>query len=93
MSTRAQSRREVSSQRHDRPVEWTPAASVVPTRMRSPAGFIRFTDWLCVVTGVAFLLVCAIGAAEGHLVSAALWFAGGSVLVVWGCGGLRSIRS
>ena len=58
--------------------------------MGSREGYIRFTGWLCVVTGIAFLLVCGLGAAQGHAASAALWFVAGSVLIVWGAWRLRS---
>jgi hypothetical protein len=60
---------------------------------RPPAiGYLRFTGWLCVVTGVAFLLVCGLGVAQRHVASAAVWFAAGSVLIAWGAWRLRSAR-
>jgi hypothetical protein len=61
--------------------------------MGSREGYVRFTGWLCLVTGVAFVLVCAIGVAQGNVVSAALWFVAGSVLVAWGVWRLRSVSS
>ncbi|MBV9334308.1 MAG: hypothetical protein JO243_00315 [Solirubrobacterales bacterium] len=58
--------------------------------MGSREGYVRFTGWLCVVTGVALLLVGGLAAARGQLATAAVWFVGGSVLVGWGAWRVRS---
>ena len=56
----------------------------------SREGYVRFTGWLCVVTGVALLIVCGLAAARGEVAVAAVWFVAGSVLVVWGRWRVRS---
>jgi len=58
----------------------------------SREGYIRFTGWLCVVTGVALLIVCGVAAGRGEVARAVVWFVVGSVLVVWGQWRVRSAR-
>ncbi|MGB0091519.1 MAG: hypothetical protein WBP81_03145 [Solirubrobacteraceae bacterium] len=60
--------------------------------MGSREGYIRFTGWLCVVAGVALLIVSGLAAGRGQAVTAAVWFLAGSVLVVWGAWRVRSVR-
>jgi len=63
------------------------------TGMGSREGYIRFTGWLCVVTGGALLIVSVLAAAQGKAASAAVWFVAAAVLIVWGVWRLRSMRS
>jgi len=61
--------------------------------MGSREGYIRFTGWLCVVTGGALLIVSLLAAVRGEAGAAAVWFVAGGVLVVWGVWRMRSVRS
>ena len=58
----------------------------------SRARYVRFTGWLCVVTGVALLLVAVGVAAHGQWPSAGAWCLAGVVLLVWRGWRLKSLR-
>ena len=69
-------------------------AGVVSRLVRDlPEGYVRFTSWLCVGTGVALLVVAGVSAArDGWWPSAGAWFVAGAILIVWGRRRLASLR-